>query len=134
MGQNKNCIGQIGRSNPLWDTLFVKVSLDQPTRIPIKRQFFYLIYGACHRLLASWDVHSGNLIKVFTDSPFKIKFSPCRFWAIDIAIDELYLLFQYFNVISMFWIAVRMHRFFCSQNIALHLVVNLTSLWSKHQP
>ena len=32
----------------------------------------------------------------------------------------------------MFEIAVRMHRFFRSQNIALHLLVNKTGWWLKH--
>ena len=50
----------------------------------VKRQFFCCTFGACHRLLASWDVHSGNLIKSFHQFAllFKVKCSPCGFWAI----------------------------------------------------
>ena len=40
---------------------FVEVLLDQPMCFPIKRQFFYFTFCAHRRLLASWDIHSGNL-------------------------------------------------------------------------
>ena len=81
-----------------------KISRDLFAKMPSKEPQNYISF----QFAAYWDQTYSGI--VYFDFPLKI----CLLKQVEYR--RL--------VISMFWIAVRMHVFFRSQNIALHLLVN----------